>query len=93
MPPDQEQPKGILNPLEGEGGSSSSSSGGGAAAAGRTLSAEEPGTEKVKMPKTLVVPTDEERELHEIHHIPLRSWCSYCTRGKAKENLEFLTFW
>ena len=75
VPPDREQPKGMLNPLDTEGGSSSSSSGGGAAAVGGTLDAEEPGTEKVRMPKTPVVPTDLERELHEINRIPLRSWC------------------
>ena len=51
---------------------------------------EETGTERVRMPKTPVVPTDLERELHEINHIPLRSWCSYCTRGKAKDAGHYL---
>ena len=35
------------------------------------------------MPKTPLQPTEVERELHEINHIPLRSRCGYCTRGKA----------
>ena len=29
-------------------------------------------------------PTKEERREHEITHIPFRSWCRHCVRGKAK---------
>ena len=27
-------------------------------------------------------PSDAERRDHEIHHMPYRSWCEYCVRGK-----------
>lgn len=33
----------------------------------------------------LTMPTTEERRGHENHHLPLRSWCSHCVRGKGKE--------
>ena len=29
-------------------------------------------------------PTKQEREDHERDHIPFRSWCAHCMRGKAK---------
>ena len=28
-------------------------------------------------------PTKEEKEQHSISHIPFRSWCRHCVRGKA----------
>mgnify|MGYP003321024660 CR=1 FL=1 len=27
-------------------------------------------------------PTDEERRLHETTHLPFRSWCPFCVRGR-----------
>ena len=33
--------------------------------------------------KVPIQPTDEERREHEISHIPYRSWCGDCVRGKA----------
>ena len=27
-------------------------------------------------------PTDEERRRHETTHLPFRSWCPYCVRGR-----------
>ena len=30
-------------------------------------------------------PTKEEREDHEQLHIPFRSWCRHCVRGRGKE--------
>lgn len=30
-------------------------------------------------------PSGEERRDHEKHHLPFRSWCSHCVRGKSKE--------
>ena len=29
------------------------------------------------------LPTSEERRLHELTHVPFRSWCEHCQRGKA----------
>ena len=34
-----------------------------------------------KLPGT---PSPSEREEHELSHIPLRSWCPHCMRGKTK---------
>ena len=31
-------------------------------------------------------PPDAERRAHEIHHMPYRSWCEYCVRGRGKES-------
>ena len=31
-------------------------------------------------------PSDAERRAHEIHHMPYRSWCEYCVRGRGKES-------
>ena len=30
--------------------------------------------------------SDTERRAHEIHHMPHRSWCEYCVRGRGKES-------
>ena len=40
-----------------------------------------------RMPKGAVTPkepTPQERELHELTHIPYRSWCPICVRAKAR---------
>ena len=31
-------------------------------------------------------PSDAERRAHENHHMPYRSWCEYCVKGKGKES-------
>ena len=31
-------------------------------------------------------PSDAEGRAHEIHHMPYRSWCEYCVRGRGKES-------
>ena len=31
-------------------------------------------------------PSDAERRIHEIYHMPYRSWCEYCVRGRVKES-------
>ena len=31
-------------------------------------------------------PSDAERQAHEIHHMPYRSWCEYCVRGRGEES-------
>ena len=31
-------------------------------------------------------PSDAQRRAHEIHHMPYRSWCEYCVRGRGKES-------
>ncbi len=30
-------------------------------------------------------PTEDEREEHELSHLPLRSWCRHCVAGKGRE--------
>ena len=36
-------------------------------------------------------PMEEERREHEITHIPYRSWCRHCVRGKAKRQFHSLS--
>ena len=31
------------------------------------------------------LPSQREREEHQMTHLPYRSWCSHCVRGKGKE--------
>ena len=43
-------------------------------------------TEEALVPKTLIVPqepTEEERELHNLTHMPYRAWCPLCVRCKG----------
>ena len=40
------------------------------------------GGKRLKIPKT---PSPEERAKHEKNHLPWRSWCEACVRGKGKE--------
>ena len=35
----------------------------------------------------MVKPKKEEYEQHTINHIPFRSWCEFCVRGKAKNDM------
>ena len=40
-----------------------------------------------RKPKTFSMPTEptqEERELHELTHLPFRSWCSTCVKAKSR---------
>ena len=39
-------------------------------------------TAKMNDPKE---PTSEERKVHEMTHLPFRSWCRHCIRGRGKE--------
>merc|ERR1712026_445249 len=45
--------------------------------------AEEEGKKAKAMP-TPTTPTKKEREEHEITHIPYRSWCEHCVRGRGR---------
>ena len=38
-----------------------------------------------RVPKSPREPTSQERALHEITHIPLRTWCRHCMRGRSKD--------
>ena len=38
-------------------------------------------TSKMNDPKE---PTSEERKVHELTHLPFRSWCRHCIRGRGK---------
>ena len=46
---------------------------------------EEEGIE-VKVRKLEKAPTKEEVAMHRVNHIPFRSWCSHCVKGKAHGN-------
>ena len=41
---------------------------------------------KVKIGKMEKAPTKEEVAMHMVNHIPFRSWCAHCVRGKAHGN-------
>ena len=30
------------------------------------------------------MPSQEEREMHDITHLPFRPWCEFCVRGRGK---------
>ena len=43
--------------------------------------------EEAELPKKITCdlrPSKEEVELHNTSHLPFRSWCPHCVRGKAK---------
>ena len=46
--------------------------------------AEEEEARAVKAPRRPCEPTEEERRLHEILHLPYRSWCRYCVEGRGQ---------
>ena len=46
---------------------------------------EEFGQRKVKKIQDPKAPTKEEREEHEKTHLPFRSWCKHCIRGREKQ--------
>ena len=46
---------------------------------------EESGTRKTVKIQDPVMPTKAEREEHEKTHLPFRSWCRHCVRGRGKE--------
>ena len=35
------------------------------------------------------MPTQEEIEAHQVTHLPFRSWCPACVKGKAKDEAHF----
>ena len=41
-------------------------------------------TEDPKLTKTPVTPSQQEVEDHNVNHLPFRSWCKHCVRGKSK---------
>ena len=41
---------------------------------------------KVTMGKAEKAPSKEEVAMHMVNHIPFRSWCNHCVRGKAHGN-------
>ena len=53
----------------------------------RGAEADESGDEEGREPKTMRIPkkvTKEERDAHEATHMPFRSWCRHCVRGRAR---------
>ena len=36
-----------------------------------------------------VQPTEKERKLHEVTHLPFKRWCSFCVMGKSKANIKY----
>ena len=53
---------------------------------GETMSLEEEEGIKVKLGKMEKAPTKEEVMAHRVNHIPFRSWCEHCVKGKANGN-------
>ena len=47
----------------------------------------EAGGEERKVVKVLDPrqPTDEERRTHNLTHLPYRSWCEHCVKGRGRE--------
>ena len=45
---------------------------------------EEHGVILPSTPTAPYVPTRQERLEHEVTHVPYRSWCEHCVKGKAK---------
>ena len=43
------------------------------------------GPADVQVPGRLVEPLSEERERHNVSHLPPQSWCEHCVRGRAPE--------
>ena len=41
---------------------------------------------RVKVQRKPEEPSKQEREEHEITHIPFRTWCRHCVRGKSKDS-------
>ena len=52
------------------------------------MDAEEEGT-KHKLVRAPGEPSKTEREHHEVDHIPFRSWCKHCIRGRGKSMPHF----
>ena len=50
------------------------------------ISVEEEEGIEVRVGKTEKAPTKEEVAMHMVNHIPFRSWCSHCVKGKAHGN-------
>ena len=42
-------------------------------------------TSKPRIARSPSEPTSRDRELHEVLHIPLRSWCKHCMMGRGKD--------
>ena len=57
----------------------------GEAETGEELEQEEFGLRKTRVIKDPKAPTQEEREEHEKTHLPFRSWCRHCVRGRGKQ--------
>ena len=45
----------------------------------------EPGERKTKKMQDPKMPTRTEIEEHNLTHLPFRSWCRHCVRGREKE--------
>ena len=43
--------------------------------------------EEIRVPKKMqnpMLPSKAEREMHELTHVPFRSWCEHCVRGRGE---------
>ena len=40
----------------------------------------------VRVARAEIAPSKEEVAMHMVNHIPFRSWCAHCVRGKASGN-------
>ena len=56
---------------------------------GQEIDAGPDGEAQIKAPRIArnpKEPTSRERELHEVLHLPLRSWCKHCMMGRGKDS-------
>ena len=44
---------------------------------------------KMKKMRDPKAPTSEERRIHELNHLPYRSWCKFCVEGRGKEKRHY----
>ena len=54
--------------------------------ADETISIEEEEGVEVRVGKMEKAPSKEEVAMHMVNHIPFKSWCSHCVKGKAHGN-------
>ena len=45
----------------------------------------DPKTQKPRIARAPKEPTSLERAIHEVTHIPIRTWCRHCMRGRGKD--------
>ena len=75
----------LLLRLMGSGGGGNPEGGSATSTPQDEDSDEETGMRKMLKKLDPSKPTDEERREHELTHLPFRSWCRHCVRGRGRE--------